>query len=267
MAINFPSSPVDGNTYTYLNTHYTYKQEGANEGYWRVTLPVLSGRATSDEINAGVDNDKFISCLGLNTSKYVREDESSGETVLESNGTERLKASNAGVEVTGKLVLNSQEVVLYPIGSCYLTMASHNPATLFGGTWNLITGDASLSFGDGTAQDGVASGSNDPAVPLLLHSHTINHTHSQATTTTDTHKHNVLFESDAREQGVLPGATIMGGGQYQTIDSTGHTENDSHNHTLNVPSHSGNSGVAGASNVTQNVRGSRISVNVWERTA
>lgn len=266
MAINFPNNPVNGNTYKYLNTSYTYVQAGTDEGYWRVTLPVLSGRATVDDINEGTDNDKYVPSFALNLSKYVREDEDSGDTTLNSNGIERLKTSQVGVNVTGTLAINNVPVVLYPVGSCYLTMASHNPATLFGGTWNLITGDASLSFGDGTTQDGVASGDNTPAVPLLGHSHSINHTHSQATTTTDTHKHDILFERDANESGDSP-RTIMGGGEYQIADSTGHTQDDSHNHTVNVPSHSGNSGVAGASNVTQNVRGSRISVNVWERTA
>ena len=68
---------------------------------------------------------------------------------------------------------------LYPINSVVLRMDSVNPTTLYPGTWQLITGDASLTFGNGASQPGIPSGNNTQAVPLLNHNHTgPSHTHS-----------------------------------------------------------------------------------------
>lgn len=66
MAINFPNNPVDGSTYTYLSVNYTYLQPDNNfEGYWAVVTQNEVGVASIAEVNAGVDNTKYISPLGL----------------------------------------------------------------------------------------------------------------------------------------------------------------------------------------------------------
>ena len=108
MAINFPDSPIDGNQYTYNDIVYTYKKSGANEGYWTVLTPSSVGVATPTEINEGTDNQKYASPQGLAGSKYVREDEASGETVLNADGLERLKATAQGVEATGTLKVSGE---------------------------------------------------------------------------------------------------------------------------------------------------------------
>ena len=41
---------------------------------------------------------------------------------------------------------------LFPVGSVVMRMDAVNPATLYGGTWQLITGDATITFGNGAAQ-------------------------------------------------------------------------------------------------------------------
>tara|TARA_R110000851_G_scaffold47459_1_gene115242 strand:- start:677 stop:1342 length:666 start_codon:yes stop_codon:yes gene_type:complete len=106
MAINFPTTPVNGSTYDYEGIRYTFTNPNvAFEGYWRVTTPGSVGIATSAEISAGVDIVKYITPEGLNGSQYVREDEASGETRLNYSGSERLKTDSAGVEVTGNFVL------------------------------------------------------------------------------------------------------------------------------------------------------------------
>lgn len=273
MAINFPNSPVNGSTYNYQDIVYTYLKPDANEGYWAVKTPSTVGVATNTEINEGVDLVKYVTPAALNNSKYVREDEVSGETALHYNGTERVKAKSDGVAVTGKLYLNGQEVVLYPIGSCYLTMSNHNPATLFGGTWALLSGDASLSFGDGTVQTGVAAGSNNPTVPVVYHNHSINHDHPNTTTSTDSHNHYLGAAIRQYPNTFGFGSTTVGPARAEgtseaaSVDTHPYTNTDSHNHTLNVPNYVGSSGTTGTIAATLDVRGSRISVNVWERTA
>lgn len=105
MTINFPNNPTQGNTYTYQEITYTYIQpDTAFDGYWAVVNPSSLSAATSAEINAGTTNDKFNTPLGLQGSKYVRE-EASGETVLNHNGAERLKTTAQGVEVADRLTL------------------------------------------------------------------------------------------------------------------------------------------------------------------
>ncbi len=110
MAINFPDNPVNGNQYTYNDIVYTYKKSGSNEGYWTVLTPSSVGVATPTEIDEGTNNEKYASPQGLAGSKYVREDEASGETVLNATGEKRFKTTAQGVEVTGKLVLGSDVV-------------------------------------------------------------------------------------------------------------------------------------------------------------
>ena len=103
--IDFPINPVHGSTYSYLDIQYTFYKPTSTEGYWRVSTPASVGVATPTEINEGTDNAKYVTPQGLDNSEYVREDKTSGETVLNSSSSERLKASGTGVEITGKLVL------------------------------------------------------------------------------------------------------------------------------------------------------------------
>ena len=118
MVINFPSNPVNGNTYIYLGIQYTYiKEPPAIEGYWAVKTPATVGIATPTDINEGTDSVKYITPLGLNGSRYVSEDESTGETVLDNSGLERLKTTAQGVEVTGSLKVNGTSVVKQESGT------------------------------------------------------------------------------------------------------------------------------------------------------
>lgn len=106
MAINFPSPAINGQTYKYNEVTYIYSKNGTDEGYWKVSLPTVSGVATPEEIDEGSNNVKYASPQGLAGSKYVREDEASGETVLSADGLERVKAHAQGVDITGKMLVD-----------------------------------------------------------------------------------------------------------------------------------------------------------------
>jgi hypothetical protein len=59
------------------------------------------------------------------------------------------------------------------VGSVVLRMDDVNPATIYGGTWELIQGDADLRLGNGSNLSGNIEGiTNDPSVPLVKHTHT-----------------------------------------------------------------------------------------------
>ena len=147
---------------------------------------------------------------------------------------------------------------IHPIGSVVLRMDAVDPATLFGGTWSLITGDASLSFGDGTTRDGVASGDNTPVNTLAEHSHA--NTAVFAGDALAPHTHTIETDIIAFSADNISGAFVKAGAPdpYITSGASAGTPSGSVNMTnVNV----------GTSGATLDVRGAQISINVWKRTA
>ncbi len=78
MAIDFPNSPSNGTTYTYLGVKYTYVDSGGGLGYWKVDTVGSVGSASQPEIDAGVNNTKYITPYGLHYSKYNSTSQLSG---------------------------------------------------------------------------------------------------------------------------------------------------------------------------------------------
>lgn len=167
--------------------------------------------------------------------------------------------SSGGIVVDNELS-ESDLTKIMPIGSVALRMDDINPSTIYGGTWELLTGDASLGFGNGSIQSGVASGNNTPIVPIQEHNHSINHDHPSATTTSDTHSHQITIWN-----GTGAGGTKPSGYAIKSASGGYSTTSDTHNHSVNLPNFNGTSGNAGTSNATLDVRGSRLLVNVWKR--
>lgn len=182
-----------------------------------------------------------------------------------------------GIIVDGATEEEIKEAILdsMPIGSVSLRMDSIDPTTIYGGTWKLMTGDASLRLGGGgDLTTGVLSGNNSPVVPIPAHSHGMNHNHS-TTVSSDTHDHNInlrrsgytaaaapSWNSDLNT--VTPGTTLTQGGNYYG-DSRGPIDSDTHTHTVTVNSFNGSTSVAGSANATLDVRGQYLQVNVWQR--
>jgi hypothetical protein len=69
MAINFPNNPIQGNTYEYARVRYSYEDTGSGNGFWR-TITAASGPATSAELDAGTDTEKYATSQSLQGSKY-----------------------------------------------------------------------------------------------------------------------------------------------------------------------------------------------------
>lgn len=173
--------------------------------------------------------------------------------------------------------ISAEPIEIMNVGSVVFRMDDTNPSEVYGGKWELITGDASLRLGNGSIQKGELIGLNNPIVPLVEHDHTMNHDHASATTSTDTHDHNINTRRsgytgsaapswNTDQNTVTPGTTLTSGGNYNG-DSRGPIDNDSHNHTINLPNYSGNTGKAGTTNATIDVRGQYITLNVWKRTS
>lgn len=183
--------------------------------------------------------------------------------------------SAGGVIVDGKTDEEIKELILetMPVGSVTFRMDAVNPSTIYGGTWTLLKQGVAIEIGDGTAQSGVSFGENTPSVPLVAHSHTMNHDHSSATTNTDTHNHGLRSGNNdamdhyyklSRNRGIPGINPSENQGGYTA--STALMQNDSHNHTVDLPNYTGNTGYSGTSSPSIDVRSERISINVWKRT-
>lgn len=139
-----------------------------------------------------------------------------------------------------------------PIGSLSLRLDNINPADIYGGTWEIVDGDASLRLGNGNTQTGVSTGNNTPIVPVPLHSHS-------ATSSSNTHSHDYVNPSYSYA-GIRTGSSTRrfgdeGAEGYVTYSTT----SDTHNHTITVAN-------TGVNNATIDVRGKHLLVNVWKRT-
>ena len=146
---------------------------------------------------------------------------------------------------------------LFPVGSVVMRMDAVNPATLYGGTWQLITGDATITFGNGAAQTGRATGSNDVDVPLPAHTHGT--THNLGTTTNGNHNHAIRTGSQRMSIDDIRGNWFR---DTNMLNYTEYAGDHNHGITGGVSVQS-----AGTANATIDVRGARIAINVWLRTA
>lgn len=169
-----------------------------------------------------------------------------------------------GIIVDGATEEEIKEAILatMPVGSVSMRMDAQDPSVIYGGTWELITGDASLRLGNGSDQLGsVVGAGNTPLVPLVSHNHSMNHNHPTATTNTDTHSHNFDIYN-----GTGVGGNKSSGYAIKSKSGTTSTHSDSHNHTVAIPTHNGNTGTTGdGATPTLDVRGDYVIVNVWKR--
>lgn len=169
--------------------------------------------------------------------------------------------------------LNSP-LLAYPVGSIYMSVNSTSPATLFGGTWERITGRFLLAATDNGANGGNSNASISPgytggeATHTLTpgetatknHTHTINHGHTQVA-----HNHGV----------VISGSNQVSGSGFQYIYSSSKTMQNYYgandmvkNATPTINDYNGSSGgQTEANGSAHNNMPPYLAVYVWKRTA
>lgn len=147
--------------------------------------------------------------------------------------------SMVDVKSSGGIVVEKETMI---IGSVVFRMDDVNPADIYGGTWNLITGDSTLAFGDGTNQNGLALGNNEPLVPLVKHNHGMDH------------GHNFRWKRGGQS-----------GSAANYIERGERSSDYNTQSSSSVVNFVGNTKDSGVSNATLDVRGSRIKINVWQR--
>lgn len=169
---------------------------------------------------------------------------------------------SAGVVGGGEKAITDTLKRAYPVGSIFFSAVATNPGTLLGvGTW-VAWGTGRMPVGVDPAQTEFSTvektgGAKTHTILLTEvpkhahsgapHTHPIDHDHPSVTTSSDTHSHNLSLEYSESGSGSFPRvsdiADTTGGGG---TNATAQTWNDTHNHTVDVPTFVGSSGAATA---------------------
>lgn len=168
---------------------------------------------------------------------------------------------------------------LHPINSSYVTFGEEDPNVTIGFVWELVEGNATLSFGDGSLQDGTILGSNEETLTVAQmpsHTHTTaNHNHTFSATTGSNsgniHVSTTLYNSGSGN--TRTGTYAVGGTRLYNGGNSGSVQeivmnNGNHTHSLSgttgSKAPSTNSTGSGSSH---NIQAARIEVNVWRRVS
>ena len=168
-------------------------------------------------------------------------------------------------ESVGGIVVASDE---YSEGSVVFRV-DNNPSDVYGGTWKLISGNATLYLGDGTEQSGLVEGSDFQETPLMNHTHTVNHDHGSFTSyTTLSRLSSVGYGYASGTSASVP--TSGWSGFVRTGDGTGwglkfYNTQYNKSSTINPPNASFTSGSSGDSNSKIDVSGAKLKLNVWQK--
>lgn len=158
------------------------------------------------------------------------------------------------------------------VGSVVFRMDSVNPSTIYGGTWQLITGDAEVRFGNGNAQNTLVQGTDTKNIPLPKHNHDMAHNHTKGTMDVTGYfptiitsgyengmggAFSAIYNSKIAEKSAWTNSTTTDYGiQFNAARNwTGSTSQPSN----------ANTGDSGVDNATVEVKGAYITLNVWKR--
>lgn len=142
--------------------------------------------------------------------------------------------------------------LIYPIGSIYMSVNNVSPATFLGGTWSALSGRFLLGA-NSTYTAGSTGGSATHTLTtaeMPSHSHTINHAHGTATSssTSVAHTHSVS-------------ATTGNNSADHAHTYSGTTANNNVGHTHSVPALSGTAASAGAHSHSTRYKGFAITAS------
>lgn len=159
--------------------------------------------------------------------------------------------------------------LIYPVGSIYMSVNSTSPATLFGGTWEPISGRFLLAAGGGYS----AGDTGGEAFHTLNISEIPSHQHSGSTDSDGSHSHSygsgkyvhLTTDGDTGAEGYSGGLSGSGYKLPRSKSSENYTHG-SKTASAGSHTHSFTTGSAGGG-VSHNNMPPYLVVNVWKRTA
>lgn len=148
----------------------------------------------------------------------------------------------------------------FEVGDIHITQNSANPTLKYGGTWALLQKETVLIAGS-SSEVGAGSmtpqGNNAPVVPIPLHNHTASFSGNQL----PNHAHGVAATlADAK-------FLYAGGGGNAGVVTPSKTTRATHGATAGTPSGSVTVNNNGTDGATLDVRGQRVYVYIWKKTA
>lgn len=192
--------------------------------------------------------------------------------IIYDNTDSKLTADNA------QGAIDELAAKIYPIGSIYMSVNSISPATLFGGSWERITGKFLLSATDngnsGASQAAGNTGGSDSVTltnsQMPYHRHSIPALSGTASSTGSAHAH--YSGSNWIDGATMGGGTnrrvfCLGGGSGLT---SGYLTASDGAHSHSVTTTTSNTGYEGGSNGVTQAHDNMppyLSVYVWKRTA
>lgn len=162
---------------------------------------------------------------------------------------------------------------IYDVGDIFISLSSANPSLKFGGTWVLIDNDTSLMAGTSDNVTGNITGTNAPAVPLLAHTHniTVNATDLGNKNTNQAGYHSHEYELSRAYDARGTAGNYFGNGQHISVRRRSGKiyGNGNHGHvvTIGAHGHSASASTTGTNSPTLDVRGQRLYVYMWRKTA
>lgn len=165
-----------------------------------------------------------------------------GAHILGSNGVEYIAVAASGPTATGGAVNPTTDVnftrwksyqrslvdIIYPVGSIYMSVNNVNPGTLFGGTWQAITGRfllaASSTYPLGTT--GGAANKQLSVNEMPAHTHVAStadaggHVHTATNANAGAHTHTVTVQSNGAHTHTTSGTAASAGAHTHTISIT-----------------------------------------------
>lgn len=244
-----------------------------------ITLPYVYQGGTKGYYESQVEGGIFSSSNKGICSNLIIAADIMTVYVFGSLDTDPIPATVIGFETWDEGTGDYQTVIgggggeLMPVGSVVLRMDATDPSTIYGGIWTLITGDANLTFGDGTVQDGIGVGLNEYEVPLIEHVHAHNHTHQMGASADIDVQTGHFVSTTTIGDGGVGGSVSTGAGTGFKMQS-GADGDDLTFHIEPTATIAGftegvdvsNTDPAGLPGAQINVRGSQIAINVWQRT-
>lgn len=229
-----------------------------------------------DKLNLEVDNAN-VECITSKNNKFSMDN--NGNLVVNSITANTINSNSSSGIIDNTTICN----LIYPVGSIYMSVNAASPQTLFGGTWQAISGYYLYAGTGGTTTGSNTSGSpstntsggpstNTSGSTTLTVNQIPSHTHSMSSSGAHTHQyqgywtvnsiastyHAIARNKVSGDPVETPSAMLSSGAHSHTINNTG--GGGGHTHTLSSHTHS-------LGSHTHSVTPLRYEVYMWKRTS